>query len=198
MFRLQEKYLTPTVSLLLGFLLSFTPFVATTVKAGSVVFPGDSEVCSPKGAYCIVNKDSTDQKDAIAIGGNHVLILRNKKTGGEEESIYAYQRRVDVEWSPEGTKLLITDHAGSDYSFPFVLLFENGRRGINIETELRKQLGSDKSIFENHHVYIEGNKWLSENIILMKIHGYGQVDPQGFVLWYQYDIGGSFRFTGRE
>lgn len=53
-------------------------------------------------------------------------------------------------------------------------------------------MGDNKSTFGNHHVYIESVKWLSENKVKIKISGYGDIDPEGFTLWYEYTFGDGF------
>lgn len=161
-------------------------------------FPGKvAMTVSPDGRYEVINKDSLSETEILSMGGNHALYLRNLKTG-EERKLYSYGRHVEVLWSPKGTRLLINDYKGSDYSIPIIFSSDGNGNPINIEEQLKKKLKNNPSIFGNHHVYVVGTDWDGENKIKVKIYGYGDVDPNGFTLWYEYTIGDGFRFVKKE
>ena len=61
------------------------------------------------------------------------------------------------------------------------------------ERELRRQMGDNQSIFNNHHVYVTGVGWLGEDKVEIKIWGYGDIDPRGFTLRYEFTIGDGFK-----
>ena len=54
----------------------------------------------------------------------------------------------------------------------------------------------NKSVFGNHHTYIVGTEWFSQNRVKIKIFGHGDIDPNGFTLWYEYLIGDGFKKLG--
>jgi len=115
--------------------------------------------------------------------------LKNKTN----EKLFSYNRYVDVLWSPKGTGLIVNDHGGSDYANSIIFLFNGVRKSIDLKATLLKTMSENKSIFGNHHVYIEGVEWLDENRVKVKISGYGDIDPNGFTLWYEYTIGDGFK-----
>jgi len=41
-------------------------------------------------------------------------------------------------------------------------------------------------------VFIEGVEWLGKNRLLVKVHGYGDIDPNGFTQHHIYEIGKGF------
>jgi len=158
-------------------------------------FPGGhSQLASPDGRYVAVNIDSDVAGQAALLGDNHALFLLDLKTKTVEE-VYPYGRGVEILWSPGGSALLINDRAGSDHSNTAIVILTPQKRRIDVEAELRAAMSSNKSIFKNHHVYISGTQWLTENKVRIKVSGYGDVDPKGFTLWYEYAIGGDFRRT---
>lgn len=68
----------------------------------------------------------------------------------------------------------------------------NDKKGfIDVKEKLAEELTDNRSIFGNAHVYIASIKWLNDDKVLLKIHGYGDVDPKGFAMWYEYSIGGN-------
>ncbi len=151
-------------------------------------FPGTlSRLASPDSRHVLINADSESVSPS---GDSHALYLQNPKTG-EHKEIYSYGRYVEVLWSPGGGKLLINDYAGSDYSLPVIFLTDSDKT-VNIAEEIRKKLGNSRSISGNHHVYITGTEWLTENSLKIRICGYGDIDPEGFTYWYEYIIGNGF------
>lgn len=172
--------------------------LGTMLLAGEkqiVRFPGkETKFLSPNGRYVLINVDSIEEKDVSRLGDNHALYLRDLKHN-KEDKIYSYGRYVDVLWSLKGGWLLINDHGGSDYTNSIIFPVSNKGRPVDVKEELRKREGDNKSIFGNHHVYIEGTEWLSENRLKIRVSGYGDVDPGGFTLWYEYVIGDGFKKT---
>ncbi|MCI0595873.1 MAG: hypothetical protein L0Z48_04945 [candidate division Zixibacteria bacterium] len=156
-------------------------------------FPGLSEVSSPDGRYLLRNVDVEEGG-----GYNHKLFLRDTKTNTERE-IYSYDRRVDALWSKDGKGLIINDHGGSDYTDCIVFQFNKEIEKYNVTVLLRSRaIKYKKSIVGNHHVYIEGEKWITNKRIKVRITGYGEVDPDGFSMWYEYAVGGKFKFIAKE
>jgi hypothetical protein len=88
---------------------------------------------------------------------------------------------------------VINDYGGSDYSTCLVFSFAEQGTRVDVLEELRVKMGSDRSIFGNHHVYVECVGWVGNDKVKVKVSGYGDVDPDGFTRIYEHPIGGSFR-----
>jgi hypothetical protein len=148
-------------------------------------FPGqEPELMSPDRQYVLRNVDSDTEP-------HHVLYLRDQARGSEEQ-LFAYDRHVSALWSPDGKALLINDHGASDSSNCFIFLVDDVRQRIDVRERLAEQLGANKSINSNHHVYVEGISWLGPDVAKIQVSGYGDVDPKGFKLSYRYQLGGRF------
>lgn len=186
---------------LLVLVLSITSISAAKDEVAR--FPlGGSSLLSPNKQYLLenVNYDvSSEDQDS------HALFLKNLKTGVQEK-IYSYPRGVDAVWSAQGNILAVTDDAGSDNA-DCILFFPGDKTSkISIYNELTRIMPTNKTIFKqandpdhfNHHVYITCNKWLSNDLLLIRIYGYGDIDPDGFTLWYKYKIGGNFELVKKE
>ena len=187
-----RKWLT-TLS---GVLISLYAFTATAGPQIAIQFPGEiSQIASPNGRHILLNVDSENKEHTLSLGGNHALYLRNLKTG-EKKKIYAYGRHVKTLWSPRGNRLMISDYGGSDYANCIIFFFDTARNPIDVQEQLREKMRGNKSIFGNHHAYIVGTKWFSENRVKIKIFGHGDIDPNGFTLWYEYRIGDGFKKLG--
>jgi hypothetical protein len=177
-------------------LISLYCFTATAGSQKAIQFPGEiSQIASPNGRYVLVNVDSESEEQTLYLGDNHALYLRDLKTG-KEKKIYAYGRHVKTLWSPKGTRLMISDYGGSDYANCIIFFFETARNPINVQEQLREKMRYNKSVFGNHHTYIVGTEWFSENKVKIKIFGHGDIDPHGFTLWYEYLIGDGFKKLG--
>jgi hypothetical protein len=181
------------------FIIAFLCLSFAAAHGGRLTkFPGRTAmITSPDGKYELINKDSTGEKEVLSLGGNHALYLRNSRTG-EEKKIYSYDRHVEVLWSPKGTRLLINDYRGSDYSVPVILSLNGNENPVDIQEQLNKEMKNNRSIFGNHHVYVIGTDWMGENKLKIEIYGYGDVDPNGFTLWYEYTIGDGFKVIKKE
>lgn len=157
-----------------------------------ISFPGVvSQVTSPDKKYVLINVDSESEEQASSLGGNHALYLRKVETD-EQTRIYSYNRHVEVLWSPKSGRLLVNDFGGSDFSIPRIFSVHHPAKPLDLREQLKQKMRNHRSIFDNHHVYIVGTEWLSEDKLKIKIYGYGDIDPDGFVLWFEYLIGKGF------
>jgi hypothetical protein len=179
-----------------GLLLTMIIFCCYNIVAEEnklIVLPGKmSQIISPNGKWLLLNIDSEAGDSNPFLKGNHAIFLLKI---GEKKliKIYSYDRHAEVMWSPKGTKLFINDYAGSDYSFPIVILNNDGNRIINVGQELLKK-EKNPNIADNHHAFLIATEWLTENSLKIKVYGYGEIAPDGFTLWYAYDIkSGVFR-----
>jgi hypothetical protein len=162
----------------------------SALAGGLIAFPGPfSEVSSLDGRFVLANVDSDEPP-------YHVLYLREKAKSGQEK-LLEYGRHASALWAPDGRGLVINDYGGSDYSNCLVFAVASARKHVDIRAELRKQLAGERLIFRNHHVYIEGVAWLGADKVKVKVSGYGDIDPKGFTLFYEYSLDGSFRLLSR-
>lgn len=161
-------------------------------ESAKIQFPGSSsQLISPNGRYVLVNVDSEGPAMTSYLSDNHSLYLLDLKST-KVEKVRSYGRKVEALWSPQSLALLINDYEGSNSTRAIVYLVDKGKY-FDVKDELRRRLGSNRSIFGNHHVHIVGTDWLAENKLQVKITGYGDVDPAGFTLWYEYTVGHGFR-----
>jgi Tol biopolymer transport system component len=164
-------------------------------NAGEFIsFPGEKpEVLSPNGKFIIYNIDS------LNMSPNHILVLIDKRNKLNISKLYGYSRSVDVSWSPDGTKFLLNDHGGSDFTNCFIYALDNSIAIINIKDEAKKKEPYLHNMLrENHHAYIEGVEWINNMEIKLKAHGYGDKSPDGFSFLYGYKLGGGFKSMNSE
>jgi hypothetical protein len=178
---------------MLGLLLC----LATLANANpqKVSFPGPkSESKSPDGHYGVRNFDYENREPA------HTLTLIDTKTGSEFK-IYSYGRHVDVLWSPNSSAFVVNDYEGSDASHPVLFVAPWKDQPIDLREKLIEFLrvhGETKSATYNHHTYFSATRWLSNNEILCRIDGYGQVNPSGFTSDYVYKFDEGFRAYSKK
>lgn len=152
-----------------------------------IVFPGkESRNPSPNGLYVVVNVDN------VKMTPSHELLIRNMKSGSLTP-LLAYPRWVSTLWSPSGSALIVNDHAGSDYANAYVYIFGISPKRVSVVRELKKTLPDDTTLFQNDHVYVEGTQWIDDNTIKVKVYGHGPVNPNGFVRYFEYTLGGGIR-----
>jgi hypothetical protein len=147
-------------------------------------YPGSRDLQSPNGLFVLNNLE-------IETGDlPHLLVVRNVKTTKEEFRL-PYKRYVEVLWSPDGSHLLINDHGGSDYSDCMIISFRDTDKRVDV-SELLRRGTENLSVTQNHHVFIEGVEWLGNDRVMVKVYGYGDIDPDGFTQSYIYEIGKGF------
>lgn len=162
-------------------------FAAPAVSSKKPVpLPGATHrIASPNGYLVLINIDSD-------IEPYHKLVLKNLRTG-IETGLLAYSRHVSASWSPDGDSLFVNDFAASDNSNCYVYLLKTSTTPVDINEELRKVRPQDSHLWGNHHLFIEAKKWLSNNEVLLKIHSYGDIDPDGYQACYVYSLSGTFK-----
>jgi hypothetical protein len=106
-----------------------------------------------------------------------------------ETTLLTYPRWIATLWSPRGDRLIVNDHAGSNYSDAYVFVFSHGVRHINIQEQLKRDFPGNPTLFQNDHVYIDGVRWMGENRIEIKVYGHGSANPGGFVEYFEYRLG---------
>lgn len=127
---------------------------------------------------------------------NFKLFLKNSQDTKRQE-IFSYSRHVDVAWN-NFRNFFINDYGGSDFADCVVFTLNEKIEKISMLEQLKKQFPSNKTIFKNDHVYITCDKWLDNESLLIKIYGHGEVDKDGFTLWYKYTLNKNLQFIKKE
>lgn len=160
------------------------------------------------GRYLIEHRDSAinNPVDEGGLDYQHKLFLIDAHKNYDAKSVYEYSRSVDVSWAPKSYSFFVNDHVGSDSADCVIFRLDQEIKKTSIYDELNKLIPKNKTIFKqaedpqhfNHHVYITCNKWLEDNKLLVRIYGYGDIDPDGFTLWYKYTFNAGFQFVKKE
>jgi hypothetical protein len=162
-------------------------------RGNMLEFPGPAtKLESPDGKFIVENVDSDKEP-------HHVLLLRTKRTD-KVRTLYAYRRQVGVLWSPDGSKVVVNDYAGSDFSTSLVFFVGPEIPPLDLKEGVLGLLkGSPelRSITDNGHVYFEVARWDGNNAVRLKVWGYGEIDPKGFSRKYLYDLRGHLRRLDR-
>lgn len=149
---------------------------------GIVRFPGVlSSADAPNKRYAVYNVDYDDRTP------HHEILLRNTNDNSSTK-LMSYNRSIGVLWSPNSKAFFVNDHGGSDYTDCLVFVLNGGIKKTGLKDLLRQQHGANRSVFGNHHVYVEGTRWKDEHTIRLKVHGYGDVDPNGFAIYYSFRL----------
>jgi hypothetical protein len=157
-----------------------TTLLIATAAAG--VFPGPGRSWSPDRRYSIVWKEATSETE------EHSLLLERKGSGAST-ILYTFPRGVDVLWAPDSHHVAITDAHGSNESFVVILGIGGIGTRIVIDPE-RVQEATSLAGNRDHHVYVEGVRWLSSQKLLLRVHGYGDLHPKGFTRRLVFGISG--------
>lgn len=119
-------------------------------------FPNNSEwIASPDGKYAVgnLNRDKPDQDS-----NSHELQLKNISSGAVT-SILSYGRHVDVMWSPEGSRLAVTNHSGSDVSDCLIFDPKSSQSPIELTLLLEQQIADFQALMKDSHLYVECGRW---------------------------------------
>lgn len=177
--------------------IAFSCSITLVVVSGAIAnardltaeFPGkQTELASPDGKLKIVNHDPRDNDHP------HTLVLT--QPGHSEETIYSYQRRVRVGWDPKGRFLFITDYAESTNSTCIILKVE-GKEKIDLLPKARDLGGDTATILSNPHAYLECDRWVPDQTLLVKAHGYGTSGTAVTALTLKYSVLNGFAPPGR-
>ncbi len=157
--------------------------LAVAAAGDPVAFPGAAEAMDPTGRYTAVGATSA---------GAHALSLKNLKTGASQ-SLQSYGRSAMVLWAPDGNALAITDRASRDFSTVKIFLSERPGAPVDVGAELARSFPSMPERTGNRRVYLEAVRWLDAKTLRFRLRGYGDRDPGGFDLLFDYALGGDVR-----
>jgi hypothetical protein len=108
--------------------------------------------------------------------------------------VLSFSRHVSVGWAPTGVAFFATDFSGSDSSRCLVFLLGGASpEKRDLSEALRTSGLVPARAWSNHHVSCEVLRWLDDDELLLRLHGYGDVDPRGFSMRYRYSLRGAFR-----
>jgi hypothetical protein len=139
------------------------------------------EVRSPNGRDVIENVDADS-------GPFHSLILRDLRSS-TSRSLLQYQRYVDVLWSKDGDKILVNDHGASDHTDCLVFVIRPEIMKFDVGRVILQQYPRDRHFTGNHHLRFEGREWRSNDVVRVRVSGYGDTDPAGFRMLFEYTVG---------
>ncbi len=168
---------------LLLVVLSVIPGATQTqpLPAKLISFPGHSRAVSPDGRYLIsgVYDDSEP---------HHPVFLDDRRLKTRRK-LFDYERHIEILWNPDSKSFVLNDYAGSDYSECKIISVDEKAESIDVWDKIVKGIAprEQRTLLENHHVYIAAREWGSRDAIKVKVWGYGEVNRSGFTRFYTYD-----------
>jgi hypothetical protein len=176
--------------ILLLAVLSFirlAPAQAHRLATKPISFPEHSHAVSPDGRYLISGVDSDSEPFHTVFLDDHRLTTRRK--------LFNYGRGIEILWNPDSKSFVLNDYAGSDYSECRIISVDEKVQSINVWDKIVKKATTkeQRSLLENHHVYIAAKQWISSKTLKVKVWGYGEVDHDGFTRYYLYETGVGIR-----
>jgi TPR repeat protein len=158
----------------------------SAATAGLVVFPGQIPNCYRKSHDLYLECKISDTGDWSVYLGKMGSLTENK--------FYEITRWVQMAWSPDGNRLLITDGVGSDETDSYI--YKLGKTGAMVKEadlfdEFKKSADEKLDEFEKDHFYLEGVEWINDSSILVNITGHA--GQKNFYRIYIYDYKNGFR-----
>jgi hypothetical protein len=144
-------------------------------------FPEHSRAISPDGRYSIIGIESDS-------GPYHTVFLEDRRTNMRRK-LFEYGRHIEILWNPDSRSFVLNDYAGSDYSECKIISVDEKVRPIDVWDKIVKgiTINEQRSLLENHHVYIAAREWISPDTLKVRVWGYGNVNHSGFTRFYIYD-----------
>jgi hypothetical protein len=163
------------ITLSLAVLMCTVP-AAPQQLSSRVSFPSTrSEAVSPDRRFAVVNTDADMEP-------YHTLSLENRKTKSRRK-ILEYGRSVEVLWNPESTSFAVNDYAGSNLAECKVFSLLPDRAPLDVGNKIRSDITNPKelaSLQKNDHVYYAAVRWVSPEVLRVKVWGHGDENPSGF------------------
>jgi len=151
------------------------------LPAKLISFPEHSRAVSPDGRYSITGVYSESEP-------YHTVFLDDRQLKTRRE-LFSYSRSIELLWNPDGKSFVLNDYAGSDYSECKIIFVDEKAESIDVWDKIVKGIAprEQRSLLENHHVYIAAREWVSRDAVKVKVWGYGEVNRSGFIRFYTYD-----------
>jgi len=163
--------------------------ITSVLMAQRAEYPGKKILRSPSGRYEIFPKEVPSSED------RH-LFLRNL-TSKEILHLYAFERSVDVLWSPDSRTLAITDYLSSCYGTTYFISLNNLILRTDIDKIILKQFPEDDWFM---HRYISAKRWLDSNTLEVLVNGHtDETGKQGteFQMVYHCTLAGELKRMAR-
>ena len=170
-------------SLLIMFLLG-----AMAALGSGFQFPSTGASESPDGKWKLICKSPTND----AADQRHLLLLLNRVEGRGVE-LRRIDRNCDTLWSPDSTRIALTDCWASDRSDIFIYSVANPASTRSLAKKFPEHLMPGEEL--TGHCYFEALKWLDHHRLLIKVSGHTDEAPvRGFDHEYIFDCtSGRFR-----
>jgi hypothetical protein len=171
----------PNLLLLMLTLASVASTQTQVPSAKLIWFPGHSRAVSPDDRYLIFGVDSDSEP-------YHTVFLEDRRLK-TRRNLFNYSRWIELLWNSDSKSFVLNDHAGSDYSECKIIPVDEKAKPIDVWDKILKGIAprEQRSLLENHHVYIEAKEWISRDTLKIKVWGYGEVNRSGFTRFYTYD-----------
>jgi len=152
-----------------------------------VVFPKVGQTTSPDGRYMVQNVDS-DRAPGEFVGTFHSLWLTDKSSGTSRK-LCDYVGVAAVAWSGNEF-LVITQYVSKRTSRALIFSLASAEEPVVLDAPtLASAIPWERRPFlqQNDHVFVEASH-LEDEILYLRVWGYGQHDPQGFRWRCEYKL----------
>ena len=151
--------------------LSFMAFLIAVmpVLGGGFQFPSAGSSVSPDGKWKIVCKSPTDDVNQTG----HLLLL--KRDHGGTLKFRQFDRSCDVLWSPDSSRIALTDWWASDRADVFVCSVGRPASNRSLAKQFPKHLMPEDEL--SGHCYFEAHKWLDRHRLVIKVSGHTDEAP---------------------
>ncbi len=159
---------------LAGF-IAITSVPAVVEAQGSCFFPGDASICD--------SPDGTASVEWRQAGPRRQLLLRSGTTK-KTTTVFAFDRAVDVKWSPDGRAFAINDRPGLADSSVWIVEVTAPQRRVDIEKVYTAAFGRPPALYRNRHRYFNASGWRSASTLDINIEAYDDGEFHDHVLYH--------------
>jgi hypothetical protein len=162
-------------------LIGLTATQAQPLNTKLISFPEHSRALSPDGRYLITGVESDSEP-------YHTVFLDDRRLKTRRK-LFNYDRHIELLWNPDSKHFALNDYAGSDYTECKIISVDEEIPSIDVWNEILKGSTSkgQRSLLENHHVCVVAREWIDSYTLKVKVWGYGDVNPSGFIRFYTYN-----------
>ena len=133
---------------------------------------------------CIKSSDSSDHQ---------LLLVFHCIKSGRSKMLLSFARSADLEWSPDGNALAITDWIGSNVSEVLVFVPAHSYKLLNVDQSIvafSKPLRSRQPV---SHQYFEALGWRNASILRIQVSGRSERTTFAFKYCYEYTLNGKVK-----
>ena len=151
---------------------------AITALGAGAQFPSAASNKSPDGRWRVACKSPEDNS-------GHSLIL--ERSGGATVELRHFGRACDALWSPDSSRLAVTDWLGSNMSDVFIYSVTNAATGKSIAELFPKGAIPDAEL--KGHCYFEAAKWMGPHHLQVRVFGHtDEAHAHSFEHAYVFDL----------